>query len=431
SREFYERITEFTPGTQSNLRRMPGYEPPCMVRGEGSHIWDIDGNEYIDYIIAVGPGIFGYGNPEFTQALKDQIDTMYFCATSGVMSDIQLEVCQKFVKHTPCADKVRFAVTGSEAVQLAIRLARAYTGRQYFIRFEGAYHGWPDNVVGGRVDDNTVGKPFAISGDQDNMRTEGKSSEALHESFMLPWNDIDVMENVLEKYGDEVAMVMMDPIPQSKGFCFPLPGYLERIRELCTKYGIVLCFDEVMTGFRVGLNSAQGLLGVTPDLATFGKAIAGGMPLAAIAGKKEIMDLLLESRVIGAGTFNGYPLGIAASLAALSILERDNGAFYKKMDKVQIKLMNGLKEISKRHGIPMLVQGPRGVFITTFIDKEVIYNPRDFKDADTVKQNKFRVLLTDDGVLPHVTLRWFISGAHTDEDIDKTLECADKVMAKL
>ena len=335
SREYYERIKKVTPGTQSNLRRMPGYEPLCMVRGEGSHIWDIDSNEYIDYIIGVGPGILGYGNPVFTQALKGQIDTMYFCATSGFTTDKQLELCEKFIKHTPCAEKVRFGVTGSEAVQLAIRLARGYTGRQYFIRFESQYHGWPDNVFGGMVNDNPVGKPFGISTDQDPMRTKGRYSEAFHESFMLPWNNIDVLEDVLEKYGDEIAMVLMDPIPQSHSFCLPLPGFLERIRELCDKYGIVLCFDEVMTGFRVGLNSAQGLLGVTPDIATFGKAIAAGMPLSAIAGKSEIMDLLLEEEVIGAGTFNGYPLSIAASLATLGILEKDDGAYYKKRDKIK------------------------------------------------------------------------------------------------
>jgi glutamate-1-semialdehyde 2,1-aminomutase len=186
-----------------------------------------------------------------------------------------------------------------------------------------------------------------------------------------------------------------------------------------------------MTGFRVGLNSAQGMLGVTPDLATFGKAIAGGMPLSAVAGKKEIMDLLLERKVIGAGTFNGYPLGIAAALAALNMLERDDGAIYCKIENLQNRLVTGLRELSTKHAIPMLVQGPTGVFIACFIDKERIHNPRDFKDADVDKQNKFRALLAEEGVLISTNLRWFMCGAHTEQDVYRTLECVDNVLNKL
>jgi glutamate-1-semialdehyde 2,1-aminomutase len=165
-------------------------------------------------------------------------------------------------------------------------------------------------------------------------------------------------------------MVFMEPINCNGGCCPPRPGYLEKVRELCTRYGIVFCFDEVITGFRVGLNCAQGQLGVTPDISTFRKALAGGVPMGAVAGNKEIMDLLLERRVIGAGTFNGYPLGIAASLASLRILEKENGAYYKEVDRLQNRLMNGLKEMRSEHKIPTLIQGPRGVFFYQFIHRE-------------------------------------------------------------
>jgi len=431
SDEFYARAKKVTPGSQSNLRIPFDYQRLCIVKGEGGHIWDIDGNEYIDYMCGVGPGVLGHNNQEFIQAVKDQLDTLYYCATSSCMSGKEVELCEKFVKHTPCADKVRFSVTGSEAVQLAIRLARAYTGRPYFIRFEGHYHGWPDNVLGGMADDNADGKPFAVIDDQDYYGMGGRYPGFLQESFMIPWNDIEALESVLKKYGNEVATVLMNPILISGGCCFPLPGYLERVRELCTEYGVVLCFDEVMTGFRVGLNSAQGLLGVIPDLATFGKAIAGGMPLSAVAGKKEILDLLLEGKVIGAGTFNGYPVGIASALVSLSIFERDEGAFYKKVDNIQSRLVSGLNEIAKRRGIPLLNQGPIGVFHSCFIEKEAIYNLRDYKEADKERHVKFRALLADEGVLPYVNLRWFMCGAHTEEDVDRTLECADRVMSKL
>ena len=218
---------------------------------------------------------------------------------------MEIELAEKFIQHVPCAQMTRFALSGSEAVQLAIRLARAYTKRRYFIRFEGHYHGWLDNVLGGMVNDHATGKPFAVESNEDPVRTEGRDSAAFEQSFKLPWNEIEVLERVLEKYGEEVAMIHMEPILCNFGGCPLRPGYLEKVRELCTKYGIVLSFDEIITGFRVALNCAQGILGVTPDLATFGKALAGGISMSAVAGKKEILNLLFEQKVIGAGTFSG------------------------------------------------------------------------------------------------------------------------------
>ncbi|GAH75243.1 unnamed protein product, partial [marine sediment metagenome] len=189
--------------------------------------------------------------------------------------------------------------------------------------------------MGGVVNDNALGMPFALESAADTAATEGRDPEALLQSFKLPWNDIAVLENILETYGEQVALIIMEPINCNGGCCSPRPGYLERVRELCTKYGIVLCLDEVITGFRVGLSGAQGLLSVTPDISTFGKAMAAGVPMAAVAGKRWIMDLLNERRVFSVGTFNGYPLGVAASLATINILERDDGAIYKHIDRMQ------------------------------------------------------------------------------------------------
>jgi glutamate-1-semialdehyde 2,1-aminomutase len=402
-----------------------------MVKGRGSHIWDIDGNKYIDFMCGAGPGIFGYSNKEYIRALKKQLDTLYFVVSGGTQTILEVELAEIFARLVPCAEKVRFCLSGTEAVQLAIRLARAYTKRRFFIRFEGHYHGWLDNVLGGMVDDNTTGRPHAIESNLDPLNTEGKDPKSFEQSFKLPWNDIDVLERVLGKYGEEVAMVIMEPILCNSGCCPPRPGYLEKVRELCTKYGIVLCFDEVITGFRVALNGAQGKFGVTPDLATFGKAMAGGVPMGAVAGKRDIMDLLLEKRVIGAGTFNGYPYGVAASLATLKILEKDNGAYYKKIDEYQNSLMDGLKEISKRHGIRTLIQGPRGVFYFQFVDQKTAYSLRDLREADNEKQNLFRTLLADRGVLIMWGGRWYISSAITNSDIEKTMECVNSVMGKL
>lgn len=429
--ELQERALKVTPGPQSNLAGLwPSSQPMFVARGKGAHLWDVDGNEYIDYTIGLGPGILGYCNEEYTQALKDQLDTLVYLA-GWCQSPMEIELAEKFVQHVPCAEMVRFSLSGTEAVQLAIRIARAYTKRRYFIRFEGNYHGWLDNVLGGIVNDNSLDKPFALESDEDLSRTEGRSPTAFEESFKLPWNDIDILERTLEKYGEEVAMIHMEPILCNGGGCPPRPGYLEKVRELCTNYGVVLSFDEVITGFRVALNCAQGIFGVTPDLATFGKAMAGGIPMSAVAGKKELLNLILQQRVIGAGTFNGYPFGLAAALATLKILEKDDGAFYKYIDKVQNRLMEGLKEISKRHCIPMLIQGIRGVFFAHFIDREVAYSPRDLREANVEKQKKFRTFLLEQGINIFHRGRWYVSAGLTEEDIDKTLEVADHVMSKL
>jgi len=431
SQELSKLATKFMPGPQSNLAgAWKGIEPCFMVKGKGAHLWDVDGNDYIDYTIGLGPGILGHGNEEYIQTLEEQLKTLYYLA-GYCQSPIEVELAEKFVQHVPCAERVRFCLSGTESVQLAIRLARAYTKRRYFIRFEGHYHGWLDNVLGGLVNDHPTGKPFALDSDKDPVRIDGRDSAAFEQSFKLPWNDIEVLEAVLEKYGEEVAMILMEPILCNFGACPPRPGYMERVRELCNKYGIVLGFDEIITGFRVAMNCAQGVLGVTPDIATFGKAMAGGTPLAAVAAKKEIHDLLLEQRTIGAGTFNGYPFGLAAALATIKILEKDNGALHKHIDKVQSRLMGGLKELSKKHGIPMLIQGPRGIFFCECIDKEIAYSPRDLSGADVEKRMKFNALLLEEGIFIAPRGRWYVSGALTEADVDRTLESADCSMRKL
>ena len=431
SLELNERALKVTPGPQSNLAGAWLGEPPLFIsKGKGAHLWDIDGNEYIDYTNGLGPGILGYANEEYNQVLKEQIDKV-IQLTAWHQSPMEVELAEKLVQLVPCAERVRFLLSGSEAVQLAIRLARAFTKRLYFIRFEGHYHGWLDNVLGGMVDDHPTGKPFAVDGAADYLRTEGRSAATFEESFKIPWNDIEALERVLEKYGEEVALIHMEAIPCNSGAFPPRPGYLERVRELCTKYGIVLSFDEIITGFRVGLSGAQGLLGVTPDIATFGKAMAGGVPISAVAGKKEVLDQIIEQRVLGAGTFNGYPLSLAASLATIKLLERDNGAIYKHIDKVQEQLKAGLKELGKKYGIPILFLGPRGCLFTHFIDKEIAYSVRDLKEVDAEKFKRFRALLYEEGITILQRGRWYISGALTEADVDKTLACADRAMSKL
>jgi len=408
-----------------------------LERGQGSRLWDVDGNEYIDYLGAMGPSILGHRHPEYIQSLKDFMDEHSISVGSGVFfSGDDIEVAEKLLQHVPCAEKVKFCVTGTEAVQLAIRLARAYTGRPRFIRFGGHYHGWMDNVLGGTVDPKPEGRPFAVDDpDSDPMAdtyfTKGKASGAVEESFLLPWNDLEALEETLKKYGEEVAGIHFEALVCNHFCLMPRPGYLERIRELCDQYGIVMSIDEVITGFRMGLDGAQGHFGVTPDISTLGKAVAGGMPFSAVVGKAEILDQLQEGAVLGPGTFNGYPLGMRAALATLRILDRNDGAVYQEMEAVQAELMRGLGDLAKKHGLPMRIQGARGVFFTMFgLDPDTVaYTDEDLEGMDFGLYLKFWAEMQQQGVITLVGGRWYPSIAHTRADVEQTLDAADRVMS--
>lgn len=442
NRELTEKFSRYYPASHSNFRvPIEATENRVfIVRAEGSRLWDVDGNEYIDYHCGMGPSILGHRHPEYVKSLKDLLDTSSVHIGSGLLfSPDDIEVAEKLVKHIPCAQQVKFCLSGSEAVQMAIRLARAYTGRPYFIRFGGHYHGWFDNVLGGMVDPNPAGMPFAYYDPESNPYidtcfTLGRAPNTEKESFLLPWNDLDALEDTLKKYGEQVALIHFEALVCNH-FCMPpRPGYLQRIRELCTQYGIVMSIDEVITGFRLGLSGAQGYYGVTPDISTFGKAIAAGMPMSAVVGKADIMELLRDKKVLGPGTFNGYPLGMRAALTTLKILERNNGAVYEEMERVQKRLEAGLKELARKHGIQMRIQGARGVFFIIFgaDSNKTIYSDEDLMTSlDLEKTLNFWSGMNLEGIGVMAGGRWYMSIAHTDADVEKTLEAADKVMGTL
>ena len=430
SNELADIAKNYMPGPHSNLRIPARLKPIFMERGEGAHLIDVDGNVYIDFVCGYGSGILGYGNKKLLEVQNNQLKTIPYLSTIDYRTKLEIDLVKMIQKHHPSAERVRFALGGTEAVQLALRLARGYTGRKYFIRFEGHYHGWLDNVLGGFLDENPVNKPFAKHDPKDFLGTAGRPMHSFQESFKILWNDLDALENTLQKYGDEVAAVMMEPILLNYGCCPPKPGYLEGVQELCTKYGVVLFFDEVQTGFRVGLGSAQGIYDILPDITTFGKALGGGLPCAAVAGKEDIMDQLFTRKVLGAGTFNGYPLGLASALATLKILEEES--VHAKIAKLQDRLMKGIKEISHNRGIPMLIQGPTGVFYAYIMNKEtqVAYSAQDLHGADHKRQTQFEKTLLEEGILLIRGGRWFTCGGLTDDDIDKSLEIVDKVLGQ-
>jgi glutamate-1-semialdehyde 2,1-aminomutase len=343
-------------------------------------------------------------------------------------------VAEKLNEHVPCAEKVKFCVTGSEAVQMAVRLARAYTKRPYFIRFGRHYHGWMDNVLGGVVDQTPQGKPFAAEDPGSDTRyTRGRAPGANEESLLLPWNDEKALERTLERYGEEVALIHFEALVCNRFCMMPKPGFLEKTRDLCDRYGIVMSIDEVITGFRLGLGGAQDHFGITPDLATFGKAMAGGAPMSAVVGKAAIMDQLRTNDVLGPGTFNGYPFGMRAVLATLKILEKNDGEAYATMERVQKRLTDGLQELTDKRGIPMAIQGARGVFFTLFglEPGTVVYSERDVEELDSGIVASFWGAMQEEGIVLIPDGRWYPSIAHTDEDVDRTLEIADKVFGRI
>ena len=468
------------PGRQSNFRAIGWSKPLFLERAEGLHYRDADGNRYIDFVLAMGSAIWGYGDVGYKNAIRAQLDRLPALSSGAAQCSLEVELAERIVEHVPCAEWVRFGISGSEAVHLAVRLARAYTGKPYVLRFYGHYHGWLDGVFGGvpsqgsgsvsggefgdvpggdldsvsgrnfgGVSDGDFGgtpgrdfhgesagmsataPPVAIASDQDPYHTEGLPPGALDSSLMVPWNDLGAVEATLARHGDHIALVLMEPILCNYGCCPPREGYLEGVRELCDRHCVLLCFDEVITGFRVALGGAQAALGVTPDLATFGKALAGGFPLSAVAGRADILQLLRDNRVLGPGTFNSFPPSLAAAIHTIDALAENGGARYRVVEAHQRRLAEGLAAICADHGRACLLQGPTGVLYMDFIDRDAAYTPDDLADRDAEGINRFRVLWAEEGALMAGGGRIFVSPNHTGDDIEQALAAAERAMGRI
>lgn len=354
---YNQRVKKLLPGGVHYNFNLPWEETPIhFIKGKNSRVWDMNGREYLDLYARFGAVIIGHGHEEYNETLKATIDRVL----SVSHCDMDAEALELIAKFVPSAEMIRFGLSGTEIVQNAIRLARAYTGKNRFIRFNNHYHGNADNIMGGKVMDSSCPVPVDYIGDM--KGTAGRAVEILeNQSFLLPWNDSEVLEEVLRQYKDEVAAIIMEPVCVNGGSVMPAPGYLEKVRKLCDDYHVVLIFDEIITGIRMGLGGAQKAFNVKPDLTTLGKAIAGGgVPVSALVGKKEIMQLLVDKKVIHAGTFNGYPLGTAAIKTTLEILSRDDGKALVKMNDHMAEIHKILLEESKKVGLPLVTQGPMG-----------------------------------------------------------------------
>ena len=426
-----ERAKRVMSSRQSNVRALP--EPSIFVeRGEGQRVFDVDGHEYLDFAIAMGPGIWGHGHREYLDAIHAQLEQLVYVQSGACQSATEVELAEAVVEHVPSAERVRFHLSGSEAVQMTFRLARAFTNRPLFVRFGGHYHGWMDNVLGGVMNEEPGAIPYAKQMEEDPFFTAGRAAGALEESLMIPWNDLEILQQTLERYGDRIALVIMEAFCSNGGCAQPKPGYLKAVRDLCYRYGVLLCFDEIITGFRTAIGGAQSIVGVTPDLSIFGKAIAGGMPLAAIAGRADIFDLFRTNRVIGAGTFNAFPVSMAAGLATIRMLERDNGAVYRSRAAVQQQLEAGLMQAARETGHDLRILSIPGNFCTHFTSRDELWTSKEIAQAsDIAKSTRFRSLLREEGVIQGLGNRWFVSFALTEDDVTETVRRASKALSRL
>jgi len=426
SAAFYEQaMRSVAGGVNSNVRY--GESPPLFFeRGEGPRLHDVDGNVLIDFVLGNGPAILGHAAPSVIGPVA---------ASLGAGQSIagqhrgEIELAERLTRIIPSAELVRFSVTGSEAVHAAIRLARGYTGRTKFVKFEGQYHGWLDNVfISTKPGLNEAGPqeaPEAV------LMSRGQPERVKDELIVLPWNDTAALARVLDAHGAEIAAVLTEPVMCNCGVIPPRPGYLEAMRKLCSETGTVLIFDEVITGFRLGLGGAQARFGITPDLSVFAKAIANGFPLSVVAGKRAIMELIEpKGHVVHSGTYNGNMTSVTAALATLDALGADPQN-YARMEARGERLMEGLRHCARRHGRALLVQGYGAVFCTLFTGAKEVVDFRSMAAADAARMTAFAAALARNGVRTTPRGVWFMSMAHGDNEIDATLAAADKAMAEL
>lgn len=380
SQKVAKQLKNYLPGGVHYNFRYAGKDTVIPFnKGKGSRVWDLDGNEHLDLFCKFGALIVGHGNEEYNAKLMQYMNKVL----SVDQCDLEGLVCERIIHYVPSAEMVRFGLSGTESVQNAIRLARAYSGKPKFVRFQGHYHGNADNIMGGRP--QSAEYPIPVEYEEDFLGTDGRAPNILQDqSFLLPWNDAIALEKLLQERGHEIGAVIMEPICINGGGILPQPGYLEKVRELCDRYHVILIFDEVITGFRVSLGGAQSLVGVTPDITVFAKAMAGGaLPMSAIVGKKEIMQLYVAQKVIHAGTFNGYPLGLAAVLATFELLENDSSC-YERMENILTQIGQALLDAAKSIGMPMVVQGVPGVLLF-HSQAEVINHAKDYEEITRIR----------------------------------------------
>jgi glutamate-1-semialdehyde 2,1-aminomutase len=415
---FAEALRHIPGGVNSPVRafRAVGGSPFFVQRAEGARVYDIDGHSYIDYVCTWGPSILGHAAAPVVEAVieRARLGTSY-----GIPNPLEVEMAQLICRWVPSVEKVRMCNSGTEATMSCLRLARGFTGRDKIIKFEGCYHGHSDALLvkagSGAL---TLGQPDSA----------GVPQSVAQHTLTLPFNDPAVLEEVLSKVGSEVAALILEPIPANAGLILPRPGFLEKVRELCTKHRIVLIFDEVMTGFRLAKGGVQELCGIRPDLTAFGKVIGGGLPVGAFGGRREIMDFLAPlGPVYQAGTLSGNPLAMAAGLAQLRTLEAVDG--FAQLDRLGATLEKGIRDLLRKRGLGWSFYRIGSMFCLFFTDRE-IRNLEDARHADLeMFKGFFHKLLAAGVYLPPSQFETcFLSLAHGEREIGQTLDAFDRAL---
>jgi glutamate-1-semialdehyde 2,1-aminomutase len=417
----YAEAVKFIPGgVNSPVRAFKSVKmnPVFIERGFGSRIVDVDGNEYIDYIGSWGPLILGHAHPAVVQAIKETVEK----GTSfGAPTELETIMAKLVTERMPSVEIVRMVNSGTEATMSALRLARAYTGRNKILKFEGSYHGHSDSLL------IKAGSGVATLGLPD---SPGVPENTAQHTLTVPYNDLASVKVVFEKFGEEIAAVILEPVAGNMGVVPPQPGFLEGLREITEQYGTVLIFDEVMTGFRIGYYSAQGRYHITPDLTTMGKVIGGGLPVGAYGGKKEIMEMIAPTGpVYQAGTLSGNPLAMAAGYATLSQMTEEA---YEELERKGAIFEEGIRQNAEAVGIPHHINRV-GSMICLFFTAEKVVSYEQAKQSDTKRFAEYFRLMLEQGVFipPSQFEGMFLSMAHTEEDLERTIKANRYALERL
>lgn len=422
SKALFERAAAIIPGgVNSPVRacRSVGADPLFIERAEGAIIIDADGNQYIDYVGSWGPMILGHGHPGVIAAIKK---TLNRGTSFGAPADLEVTLAEMIIKAVPSVEMVRMVNSGTEATMSAIRAARGFTGRDLIIKFDGCYHGHADMLL---VDAGSGVATMGIPG------SAGVPAAAIEHTMSLPYNDIDAFTSVMTRSGDKVAAVIVEPVAGNMGLVPPGQGFLDALRAGTQKYGSVLIFDEVMTGFRVAYGGAQALYGIRPDLTCFGKIVGGGLPVGIYGGSRAIMSCVAPSGpVYQAGTLSGNPIAMAAGIAALTELQKPG--FYEYLDQTASRLAEGLGRTAKNAAIPLTIHRV-GSMVGAFFTPGPVNDYADAKTSDLERFSKYFRKMRETGVYlpPSQFEALFVSAAHTDDHIDATIRAAETVFAEL
>lgn len=433
SREYFARAQQsLVEGVNSPSRGAAVYSPGPVVleRGRGSHLWDVDGNEYVDFMMSFGALIHGHAHPKIVDVVSQAIaEGSHFAAATPA----EAEAAERFRRMVPSAEVVRFANTGSEATMLALRLARAHTGRTKFLKFEGHYHGWYDPYClnGHSHPIDQLGPPENPSKIPD---SEGIPPSVFDDVIVAPWNNVAALEHILREHGRELAAIISEPIMANMGCIPPREGYLQTLSDLAHQYGALFILDEVVTGFRYAPGGCQQLFNLKPDLSTFGKALGAGFPIGAVAGPRAILDRMRwsEHMVLHYGTFNGHRLTMNVVAANLDLLNGEGT--HRKLFVIGDAAIAGLRDVFRRKNIPAIVQGFGPMFQIYFTDRDAIHDYRDYcQYVDTKKYSRLVHALLDRGIYmtPSNGLHWIISTAHTEQDVEALIKAADQACAEL